>query len=270
MVSRFDAAAIAVSCGSISAGLCAAMAPSAAAIRLPEPTPAPMASERGSKMCRLAMKPASTAMKSAPSTVPVMYSASTPRPSGEAMPYFSPMITRLPSRPTEKVAPTASRLMPSSSASGRPSARVPSAWPNSWNSSAQPACFTCGSAAPTVRPSFTTNSSRPALSRPPASDCCAVATRTTPGTRRCAMPQAAAMSSAHSIGSSTTLPGPTLNCVGPMSSATATRTRVTTRSLNLPAAVDGATAAIVEAAEVMGGGCSRGAGEFQAASLLHQ
>lgn len=244
---------MAVSCGSISAGCCAAMAPSAAAIRLPEPTPAPMASERGSKTCRLAMKPASTAMNSAPSTVPVMYSASTPRPSGEAMPYFSPMITRLPSRPTEKVAPTASRLMPSSSASGRPSARVPSAWPNSWNSSAQPACLTCGSAAPTVRPSFTTNSSRPALSRPPAKDCSAVATRATPGTRRCAMPQTAAISSAHSIGSSATLPGPTLNCTGPTSSAAATMASVTAASLSFPEAPEGAAVTGTEAAEVMGG-----------------
>ncbi len=167
-MSKFDAAAMAVSCGSISAGCCAPIAPMAAAIRLPEPTPAPMASERGSKMFRLVMKPARIAMKSAPSTVPVMYSASTPRPSGDAMPYFSPMITRLPSRPTEKVAPTASRLMPSNSASGRPSASVPSAWPNSWNTSAQPACFTIGSAAPTVRPIFTMNSSSPAFISAPA------------------------------------------------------------------------------------------------------
>ena len=52
---------------------------------LPEPTPAPMASERGSKMFRLVMKPASST-NSAPITVPVMYSAITPRPSGEFMP----------------------------------------------------------------------------------------------------------------------------------------------------------------------------------------
>lgn len=62
------------------------MAPTPAAIMLPEPTPAPMASERGSKMFRLVMKPAISATNSAPITVPVMYSAITPRPSGEFMP----------------------------------------------------------------------------------------------------------------------------------------------------------------------------------------
>ncbi len=62
------------------------MAPEAAAIMLPEPTPAPMASARGLKTFRLAMRPAKTAMKTAPKIVPVRYSASTPRPSGESMP----------------------------------------------------------------------------------------------------------------------------------------------------------------------------------------
>ncbi|MNI77257.1 hypothetical protein D3C77_604670 [compost metagenome] len=70
------------------------------------------------------------------------------------------MMARLGSRPTEKVAPMASRLMPSNSASGRPMAMVPKKWPNSWNTSAQPASRTCGSAPPTIRPSLARNGSK--------------------------------------------------------------------------------------------------------------
>jgi hypothetical protein len=54
-----------------------------------------MASALGWKILRLATKPASSPINTAPITVPVMYSASTPRPSGEFMPYFSPMIAKL-------------------------------------------------------------------------------------------------------------------------------------------------------------------------------
>lgn len=228
---------MAVTWGTASGGTWALIAPSAAAIRLPEPTPAPMASERGSKMCRLAMKPASTAMNTAPSTVPVMYSASTPRPSGEAMPYFSLMMAMLPSRPTENVEPTASRLMPSSRASGRPSASVPNAWPNSWKNSAQPACRTMGRAAPTVSESLTTNSISAALSRAPARLCRLVPMRSAPGRRRCATPQTAAISSAHSMGISTTCPGPSLNLAEPMDSASATMARTVSTRRSLPAPV---------------------------------
>lgn len=99
-------------------------------------------------------------MNTAPKIVPVMYSAKTPRPSGEFMPYFSPMIARLGSRPTEKVAPIASRRMPSSSATGRPKMAVPKKWPNSWNISAQPEAITFGSDAPTSKPSLATSSSK--------------------------------------------------------------------------------------------------------------
>ncbi|MNT30743.1 hypothetical protein D3C72_1665520 [compost metagenome] len=68
--------------------------------------------------------------------------------------------------------------------------------------------------------------------------------RTARGTFLAAMPHAAAISSAHSIGISTTLPGPSLNCTAPMVSAIATTTSMTTASRTLPLPV---TAAIGEA-----------------------
>ena len=77
---------MAVSWRASSGGWPAVMAPSAAAIRLPEPTPAPIASERGSNIPSACTALASTVMKIAPSTVPVMYSPSTPRPSGDCRP----------------------------------------------------------------------------------------------------------------------------------------------------------------------------------------
>ncbi|MCY1540048.1 hypothetical protein D9M68_756620 [compost metagenome] len=67
------------------------------------------------------------------------------------------MMARLGSRPTEKVAPMASRLIPNSNASGRPMTMVPKKCPNSWNTRAQPASRTCGRAPPTIRPSLARN-----------------------------------------------------------------------------------------------------------------
>ena len=65
VVMRLLAAAKVATSFAISGVCCAAMAPEAAAIMLPEPTPAPMASASGLKMFRLAMKLARMAMNTA-------------------------------------------------------------------------------------------------------------------------------------------------------------------------------------------------------------
>ena len=77
---------MAVSSRTISGDWPAVIGPRAAAIMLPEPMPAPIASERGSKMPSDITTLASSETNTAPSTVPVMYSASTPRPSADCMP----------------------------------------------------------------------------------------------------------------------------------------------------------------------------------------
>ncbi len=86
VVIRFEAAARVMTSLATSGVCCAAIAPAAAAIMLPEPMPEPIASELGWKIPRLAINPATIAMNSAPNRVPVRYSANTPRPSGESMP----------------------------------------------------------------------------------------------------------------------------------------------------------------------------------------
>ena len=85
VVMRLLAAAKAATSLAISGVCWAEIAPAAAAIRLPDPIPAPMARACGWKMPRLVTME-EEATKTAPKTVPVMYSASTPCPSGLDMP----------------------------------------------------------------------------------------------------------------------------------------------------------------------------------------
>ena len=151
----------------------------------------------------------------APIRVPVMYSASTPRPSGESMPKRSPMMARPGSRPMENVAPIASRLIPSSSATGMPRATQPTRLPNSCNTSPQPTSASLGSEPPTSRPSL-------AMNRNSAQDSTAAArfwlyrlSCSGPGMRLRSRPSTRPMSSAQIMGSSTTLPTPSAMGSGP-------------------------------------------------------
>ena len=75
--------------------------PVAAAIMLAEPMPAPIARACGWNQPSCATTPASTDTQRAPKTVPQMYMPMTPRPSGESIPNFSPMMATLASRSIE-------------------------------------------------------------------------------------------------------------------------------------------------------------------------
>ena len=182
---------------------------------LPEPTPAPMPRAMGWKMFRLETKPASSEIKIAPISVPVMYSASTPRPSGESMPKRSPMMARPGSRPMEKVAPIASRLMPSISATGMPSATQPIRLPSSCSTRPQPTCASCGSDPPTSKPSLAINKNSAQDSTAAAKFWLYSPSCSGPGRRLRSRPSTRPISSAQIMGSNTTLPTPRAIGSGP-------------------------------------------------------
>ena len=182
------------------------------------------------------------------------------------------MMTRLFSRPIEKVAPTASRLSPSSSASGRPSTRVPKACPSSWKHSAQPAWRSCGNAWPAISPSLTMNNSRALSSRRVAYCCGEASMRSQAGNRRAWLPRLTAASRAISIGSSATRARPRSSQSGPIHSAAATlaSTASVSRSRSRQAGasrVAGASAAGEDKAILAWGGCGAVSGRSGAATM---
>ena len=136
------------------------------------------------------------------------------------MPYFSPMIARLGSRPTENVAPIASRLMPSNNASGKPE-----------QDRADEVAEFLKRQRPARRGELRQRAAdqqaelrdeqqqRGLQDRGRVELRCARRAAPALFQRSLARPSAAPSSSAQIIGSSTTLPGPTLNVNDPMNSA---------------------------------------------------
>ena len=97
-----------------------------AAIIEPEPTPAPIASARQSKMPVAASSEATRLQMIAPKIDPNTYIDSTPRYCGESAPNREVTIAKDGSRSIEKVAPTVAGPILRRTASGRASTRVPS------------------------------------------------------------------------------------------------------------------------------------------------
>ena len=145
------------------------------------------------------------------------------------------MIARLGSRPTEKVAPMASRLMPSSKASGSPTTMVPTKWPSSWKASAQPAAASLGSELPTIRPSLAMNSSNAGCRIAAALNCKLRSSAMAGGQRSRVAPKAAPSNSAQTIGSSTTLAKPRFRLAEPISSETTRMMAAKTYNFSVPA-----------------------------------
>ena len=102
----------------IPAGAAAARAVDAAVIILPLPIPDAIASAYGWRPVYKASDP-NNPKKIVPKTVPIIYVPSTPVPSGEFIPYRSPMTPRVGSLQILTEAPIASRLRPRIRARGR-------------------------------------------------------------------------------------------------------------------------------------------------------
>ncbi len=137
----------------------------------PDPTPAPMARARGSKIFQLATSEVSSVMNTAPKRVPKTYMASTPRYWSESGPYFSETMAKDGSRSRENVAPTVALPIRSRTARGRASAMVPSRWPTSCSSRAGPALSRLGRLGPMLNASRATRSSTATPTRAAATRC---------------------------------------------------------------------------------------------------
>ena len=132
---------------------------------------------------------------------------------------MSEIMARLGSRAIEKVAPIASRLKPSMSAKGIPRSTVPRL-PNSCNMSAGPDLIIRGKVGPMFVPYLAINSRTDTVIK-----LSAVFISSMSVILRNFGPVRSPSKRAYNMGSSTTVPGPTLKLFVPMNSANTTRTR---------------------------------------------
>ncbi len=156
-------------------------------------------------------------LKIAPKRVPVIYPPMTPRPSAESRPYRSATIAKDPSREIEKLVPTASRPMRNTNIATGKERRIVPRLPNSCKISAGPAERILGKLGPIFVPILAV---KYMTAKPIKGEAVSISLRSTKRSTGKNIP----ITNAYSMGSNSTVPGPTWKRLMPINSAIITIT----------------------------------------------